>query len=135
MGRPIKNIVGVTFGNLTVDSFHSLVGGVASWNCICSCGNTVTVPSHYLKNKCNNPSCGCLTGKTKPGKIGADRVEVKEMKVLSGPVTPEYLSFTERWRKRQAQAAAYKLSQYHLLGKMEAEKYHKSMYNGNGVEY
>lgn len=63
MGRPTINLVGKTFGRLTVVDASAPVkctGGYRTvWVCRCECGNVVKVKANSLLNK-NTKSCGCL---------------------------------------------------------------------------
>lgn len=62
MGRPIKNEVGNVYGELTVISLSEFVSpGPAFWDCICSCGNTVSIPGYSLRRG-DFKSCGCKQG-------------------------------------------------------------------------
>ena len=57
----VKDISGRLFFKLTVLSFSHLGHGGAYWNCICQCGNTVTVRSAHLSTA-HTTSCGCNKG-------------------------------------------------------------------------
>lgn len=63
MGRPVINLVGQTFGRLTVlsrdTSKPSGTGKSAYWLCKCDCGTIVSVRSDKLQ-KGIIQSCGCL---------------------------------------------------------------------------
>lgn len=58
------NLTGETFGRLTVvsraDAWRRPSGryGSPTWNCLCSCGNSVTVVASNLRNG-SSTSCGC----------------------------------------------------------------------------
>jgi hypothetical protein len=54
----IKDILWQKFGLLTVVSY-AYTKKVAYWNCICECGNTITVRSISLRVG-NTKSCGCV---------------------------------------------------------------------------
>ena len=54
-----KNMVGDRFVRLTVVSFAGAKSGNAQWNCLCDCGNGVTVSRPNLLSG-NTQSCGCL---------------------------------------------------------------------------
>lgn len=62
----IKDISGLTFGNLTVLNFShyykkpTCVNGRSYWNCKCICGNEVTVSRKKLLDS-KNSSCGCIS--------------------------------------------------------------------------
>lgn len=62
--RKQEDLVGLTFGRLTVESFagyKKINSGDTRpfWNCVCSCGNRKTVNGDWLK--CGSvKSCGCL---------------------------------------------------------------------------
>lgn len=57
MGR-FKDLVGESFGRLTVHSLHSRGEGSVRWLCTCSCGNIVTPTTRDLRSG-NTKSCGC----------------------------------------------------------------------------
>lgn len=60
MGKKI-NLIGETFGRLTVESEspERKNGGSVRWVCHCDCGNQIVVSSNSLKTG-NTKSCGCL---------------------------------------------------------------------------
>lgn len=57
-----KDLSGQKFGRLKVESFDCIKRKYKQshsyWNCVCECGNTVTVKSSHLLNSHTN-SCGC----------------------------------------------------------------------------
>jgi len=55
----LKDITGMTFGQLTVLFKALSVGNGAEWTCRCSCGKTVKVNGCRLRNG-QTRSCGCL---------------------------------------------------------------------------
>lgn len=58
-----NRLVGMRFGKLTVQKSlpeRNKHGGVM-WECLCDCGNTITVSSNHLTTN-NTQSCGCLLG-------------------------------------------------------------------------
>lgn len=56
----LKDITGEIFGRLTVMSqAKSDARGQSRWDCLCPCGNRVTVAGYNLKNG-HTQSCGCL---------------------------------------------------------------------------
>jgi PII-like signaling protein len=58
MGK-IKDLAGQRFGKLTATrQLPERIRGAVAWECICSCGNTVVVPSKSLIGG-NTQSCGC----------------------------------------------------------------------------
>lgn len=62
--RKDEDLIGKTFGRLTVESFAGYQGNNPKklrpyWNCICACGNPKTVNGDWLKNGAVK-SCGCL---------------------------------------------------------------------------
>lgn len=57
MGRPMLDLVGSTFGRLTVVRFADVAHG-SRWECRCACGNTRTVHGSQL-TKGATVSCGC----------------------------------------------------------------------------
>lgn len=56
----VEDLVGQSFGQLTVMSFAGYRGGRTVWNCLCSCGNHCVVSGNHLKRG-NIKSCGCIT--------------------------------------------------------------------------
>lgn len=55
-----KNLVGQTFGNLTVlEETSERYHGAIVWKCQCACGNYTTATTCALKSK-GKTSCGCL---------------------------------------------------------------------------
>lgn len=52
------DLVGKKYGRLTVLSKAGHTGKAVTWNCICECGNTLTVIGRDLRNG-NTMSCGC----------------------------------------------------------------------------
>lgn len=56
-----KDLQGQTFGRLKVIKFtgREAITGRAQWECLCSCGKTLTVNGNRLLSK-NVQSCGCL---------------------------------------------------------------------------
>ena len=60
MGKKLKNLIGQTFGRLTVIKENGRnKQGYVIWTCKCSCGNYVNVASHNLLSG-NTQSCKCL---------------------------------------------------------------------------
>jgi hypothetical protein len=63
IAKEVENLVGQTFGQLTVLKFikkrYSKNTSVNLWECKCSCGKTVIKTQNNLKNG-NSRSCGCL---------------------------------------------------------------------------
>ena len=53
--KPIKDLTGLAFGRLTVQSY----AGASMWRCLCSCGTVTTVKTYSL-NTGKTQSCGCL---------------------------------------------------------------------------
>jgi|SRR5579871_738096 hypothetical protein len=54
-----KSLVGKIFGKLTVVSRAPNTPKSPQWNCVCTCGNKVVVPTQRLI-KGTSKSCGCL---------------------------------------------------------------------------
>lgn len=53
-----NELLGKTFGRLTIVSIHSINGGYTNYNCTCSCGNqTITDGNSILVGR--SKSCGC----------------------------------------------------------------------------
>lgn len=74
MGRPVKNLKGKKFGRLTVliENGRDKCGG-AKWECLCDCGNIVTVRSNDLQRVQGTKSCGCLQAEIQsPGALNAN---------------------------------------------------------------
>lgn len=55
----LKNLVGETFGRLTVMCQVQNTGGRATWFCQCSCGGSKIIDSKALRTG-KTASCGCL---------------------------------------------------------------------------
>lgn len=61
--RKAIDLVGVSYGNLTVVSRGANTHiNKATWNCICSCGNTHNSTASNLKQG-KSKSCGCIRSK------------------------------------------------------------------------
>lgn len=60
-----KDLTGMEFGRLTVETYSHTNGKKAMWDCLCSCGNRAVVSSVHLQRK-DSPtrSCGCLHAET-----------------------------------------------------------------------
>lgn len=54
----MKNLIGSTFGRLTVKEFAGKKNGHIQWKCVCICGNTTTVYRGNLTSG-STVSCGC----------------------------------------------------------------------------
>lgn len=59
---PRADIVGKTYGRLTVTGYDSTRSGRGYWQCSCSCGGAAVVATTNLRETARNPvrSCGCL---------------------------------------------------------------------------
>lgn len=55
----IKDETGNRYNNLVVISFAYTKNGLAYWNCLCDCGNTIIVRGNHLRTGAVK-SCGCL---------------------------------------------------------------------------
>lgn len=64
----MKNLVGETFGKLSVISFDKNRNGVPYWNCICSCGVEKSISGRSLIRG-RTKSCGC-SAHTRRYKVG-----------------------------------------------------------------
>jgi hypothetical protein len=53
-----KNLIGTKFNKLTPVSFVGMVGGLATWRCVCDCGKYRTTSMKSLVSG-NTTSCGC----------------------------------------------------------------------------
>ena len=70
MGRKFTNEVGNLYGKLMVLSqAKNGIRGDARWNCVCECGNEVTVPGYCLRRG-DTKSCGCIRSNTITGHGG-----------------------------------------------------------------
>lgn len=60
MGKHL-NLVGQVFGSLTVTGFNGMSEDrmVRLWDCLCTCGESIVVPTKRLRNGMTK-SCGCL---------------------------------------------------------------------------
>ena len=62
MGKPVRNLLGEVFGNLTVIADAGSKSGHKIWLCRCSCGNEKPVyRGELVRGK--TKSCGCQQGK------------------------------------------------------------------------
>lgn len=61
MGKPFINRIGHVYGLLTVTAFNGKQDGKskATWECLCSCGNSLQVTGSNLTTG-HTQSCGCL---------------------------------------------------------------------------
>lgn len=82
MDMRIVDLKDKTFGRLTVVRVTGESrGGSKTWECLCSCGNTVVVSTRHLNRKdCNIRSCGCLTA----DKVGAIHQDWRGIGEMSG---------------------------------------------------
>ena len=60
----LKNLVGMRFGSLVVESYARQEGKKHFWNCICDCGNKIEANGKVLRAG-NRTSCGCARRKIK----------------------------------------------------------------------
>ena len=69
MGKLI-NMLGTKYGRLTIVSRAKNTETRAVWNCVCDCGNTLSVQGKKLRSG-HTKSCGCIRKETtaKQGKI------------------------------------------------------------------
>jgi len=57
----LKNLQGLTFGRLFVqESVYSVKHGHRIWRCLCTCGNTIDLPTNALDTN-RTISCGCYS--------------------------------------------------------------------------
>jgi hypothetical protein len=68
MGAPL-DLVGQSFGDLTVVSKGPRQGTGMLWNCVCSCGNTAQIRSDKLRGG-RQTSCGCMSQIGRPPRHG-----------------------------------------------------------------
>lgn len=65
--KRVKNILGMTFGKLTVQAYlgtdFSKLHKIAKWECLCECGKTIVLGCSPLMSG-NTKSCGCLRKET-----------------------------------------------------------------------
>ena len=54
-----QNLVGNTYGRLTVQSLHEVRNRKGYWNCLCTCGVNTVVEGTHLKSG-HTQSCGCI---------------------------------------------------------------------------
>lgn len=83
MGRPVKDLTGMVFGELKVISPNNDISARHGkhWNCICSCGRTITARSSQL-TRGQRVSCGsdrCTAKAGKGTKRVANRIVVKNL--------------------------------------------------------
>jgi hypothetical protein len=69
MGKLI-DMIGKKFHRLTIISRAENEGTRAAWNCVCECGNTITLNGKQIRSG-HTKSCGCIRKETtaKQGKI------------------------------------------------------------------
>lgn len=60
LGNRFHNLTGQRFGRLLVIGFGGIQGRVATWHCICNCGNGITAFATNLKRG-KTKSCRCLS--------------------------------------------------------------------------
>lgn len=58
----MQTLAGRIIGRLTVVSPGAKVGNRSTWECLCSCGNTVVVLQQSLLKRSPTKSCGCIMG-------------------------------------------------------------------------
>lgn len=85
----VKNLMGETFGKLSVLSYAGSIGGRAAWSCQCECGNTCIVKGKYLLNG-DTRSCGCLV-KEAVSRIGKRNVKTNRYE-MDGDIIKVYFS-------------------------------------------
>ncbi len=95
------NLVGQTFGRLTVKSYYQKPGNNPSWLCLCSCGTEKIIRGDLFK-KGLTQSCGCL----------AKEVAKKLLTTHSATLTPEYTP----WASMLRRCNNPQLKEYHLYG-------------------
>lgn len=79
-GRQVVDIAGQRFGHLTVLHFVVVnTDGKAEWECLCDCGNTITITSDRLRHG-GKDHCGCLSDERKSRQVEAfsDRYALKK---------------------------------------------------------
>lgn len=100
-----RDLTGQTFGRLTVLSFVGSIKGHPTWDCSCSCGNTLRCTSGRLTSG-NTKSCGCIKREV-TGRLnlshGCSRV---------GKRTPEY----ETWKSMVKRCTNPNDKFYHRYG-------------------
>jgi hypothetical protein len=64
--RLIKDLTGLTFGELKVSKFSERKNNRTFWMCKCNCGNEKYIDGHHLTSGKQN-SCGCMMGGWKHG--------------------------------------------------------------------
>ena len=92
--KNIKDIVGQTFGTLTVVSFNSFKRNGAFWNCKCSCGNLCTVRETYLRNDIKK-DCGGASHRQKK----KETWKTKAINMRYGKLTVFKYIGTNQWGK------------------------------------
>ena len=83
----IHLIPGKKFGRLTPLRIVSMQGREPVWECLCDCGQTKNVATHYLLNG-DTKSCGCLrrelAAKKNKGKFGPAHPSYRREFVVEG---------------------------------------------------
>lgn len=69
MNKFIKDISGSVYGQLTVIGYNYSNGGDTYWDCLCACGNSISVSKSSLR-KGDRKSCGCFVGDYRVRHIG-----------------------------------------------------------------
>lgn len=94
------DMVGKTFGALTVIGLHSSNRGKRKWNCLCVCGNTATPLTANL-TRGNTTNCGCIGRQ--------NRIKAKTTHGMYG--TPEYRAWS-RAKRRCNSPSVYRFDRY-----------------------
>jgi hypothetical protein len=79
---PSKDLSGELYGSLSVSGLSKIVDGRRYWDCVCACGNSVTVRYDKLTGG-RRTHCGCLSKERNAAK----------KKILAISKTPEYEAY------------------------------------------
>jgi hypothetical protein len=96
--NPPQELVGLTFGRLTVVNFHSIVAvgrknkPRRSWHCKCRCGAGVFATTESLRSG-NTKSCGCLQ------KEAVAQMATTHGDTSAGRISPEYRTYASIKRR------------------------------------
>ena len=114
MANVRKNLAGMTFGKLIVKSRDANQGKKVAYNCICECGNTVTVQSYKLLVG-HTKSCGCLRSDAAKKRGVANGIHAPHYShgyALKGEVHPLW----NKWSSIKARCYNEKVSGYKNYG-------------------
>lgn len=108
MGRPAIDMVGLTFGRLTVRERVVIENrgrtDQARWKCRCECGAEIVVTGHRLRGG-SQKSCGCYR-RDRAGQLYRKHGKSK---------TPEYCMFYDARKRAQALGLPFSIEPEHIV--------------------